>query len=249
MIFLDGGFCRTTASAIHPEREKDFTLDLLATSRLDCLRGPSGRLLQYDPSTDKVTVLERDLYFANGIAVAEDESYLVFVETFYSRVTKLHLQGDKKGTSEYVIDGHPSPACKLYHFILGTLNDFAISPLYSQGFDGVDCAWKQFGAKSPFCYVVGVAAVHPIAKLVSKLPQPLQVIIRTLLMIVPKKIAPRLRPYASIIILDPETSSYVGIIQDPTGKDLSTMTGITFYHGKLYLGSLHHNYIGVYGIE
>jgi sugar lactone lactonase YvrE len=81
-------------------------------SRIEFLRGPSGRLLQYDPSTDEVTVLARELYFANGIAVAEDESYLVFVETFYSRVTKLYLRGEKQGTTEYLIDGHPSPACK-----------------------------------------------------------------------------------------------------------------------------------------
>ena len=101
-----------TASEIYPERLKDKTWDVMDASRLELLRGPSGRLLQYDPSTDEVTVLARDLYFANGVAVAEDESYLVFVETFYSRVTKLYLQGEKQGMTEYLIDGHPSPACK-----------------------------------------------------------------------------------------------------------------------------------------
>lgn len=221
----------TDASEIYPERLKDKTWDVLDASRLEALRGPSGRLLQYDPSTDEVTVLARELYFANGVAVAEDESYLVFVETFYSRVTKLYLHGEKRGTTERLIDGHPSPAW----------------------FDGVDCAWERHGAKSSLCYALGMTSVHPLAKLIYQLPTPIQRIFRTLLMIVPKTFSPRPKPYASIVLLDPSSpstsGSYVGIVQDPTGKDLATMTGITFHQGKLYLGSIHRDYIGVYTVE
>lgn len=101
-----------TASEIHPERDSDMKWDVMYPSKLEIIRGPSGRLLQYDPSTDAVTVLLDGLYFANGVAVAEDESYLVFVETFYSRVNKYYLTGEKKGTVEAIIDGYPSPACK-----------------------------------------------------------------------------------------------------------------------------------------
>lgn len=118
-----------------------------------------------------------------------------------------------------------------------------------QGFDGVDCAWHRDGAKSSLCYAMGVSTVLPIAKLIYKLPQPLQLVVRTLLMLIPKKLSPSLKSYASIVVLDPDALSYVEIIQDPTGKDLSSMTGITFHHGRLYLGSLHQNYIGVYSLE
>lgn len=101
------------ATEVYPERDSDnMVFDVMYSSKLEALRGPSGRLLQYDPSTDQLTVLVRDLYFANGVAVAEDESYLVFVETFYSRVTKLFLTGEKKGTTEYLVNGDPSPMCK-----------------------------------------------------------------------------------------------------------------------------------------
>ena len=82
------------------------------SSKIEALRGPSGRLLKYDPSTRQLSVLARGLYFGNGVAVAEDESYLVYVETFYSRVTKFYLTGEKKGTTEYIVDGDPSPMCK-----------------------------------------------------------------------------------------------------------------------------------------
>jgi sugar lactone lactonase YvrE len=81
-------------------------------STVEGARGPSGRLLQYDPSTDEVAVLARGLWFANGVAVDKEENYLVFVETFKLRIAKYFLAGDKQGTIEYIVNGDPSPACK-----------------------------------------------------------------------------------------------------------------------------------------
>ena len=121
------------------------------------------------------------------------------------------------------------------------------------GFDGVDCAWQRHGAKSSLCYAVGTTPVLPLAKLIYQLPMPIQMILRTLFMVIPKRLSPRAKPYASIVILDPARSStsgsYQGIVQDPTGKDVATLTGITFHEGKLYLGTLHRDYIGVYSVE
>lgn len=68
-------------------------------------------------------------------------------------------------------------------------------------------------------------------------------------MMMPKKLIPAARPYASIAILDPNTNTLVDLLQDPRGKDVKTMTGITFYGGKLYLGSLYNDYIGVYSLD
>ena len=82
-------------------------------SKIDALLGkPSGRLLEYDPATDEIRILARNLSFANGIAVDKDETYLVFAETFRLRVGKYYLRGDKQGNIEYIVEGHPSPACK-----------------------------------------------------------------------------------------------------------------------------------------
>jgi len=103
--------------------------DVMYPSKVEALRGPSGRLLQYDPSTDEVNVLADGLYLANGVAVGEDESYLVFVETFYSRVSKYYLSGEKKGTIEYVIDGYPAPACKLFWCYMISQHDTVLSSL------------------------------------------------------------------------------------------------------------------------
>ena len=110
----------TDASVVYPERDRSFKWDVMYASKVEAVRGPSGRLLQYDPSKDEVTVLGRNLWFANGVAVDKDENYLLFVETFRLRIGKYHLTGKKKGTVEYLVDGEPSPAY----------------------FDGVDCSWK-----------------------------------------------------------------------------------------------------------
>jgi hypothetical protein len=249
----------TTASEIFPQRNKDLTWDVMHASKVEVLRGPSGRLLQYDPSTDEVTVLRRGLYFANGVAVAEDESYLVYVETFFSRVTKYYLAGEKKGTTEFLIDGDPSPACEwigllLVYSTFDVVSSLSVSLSLSvarslSGFDGIDCAWKRFGAQSSlYCYTIGVSTIIPAAKLIYKLPQSLQIVARTLLLMIPKQLVPKVMPYAGIMILDPETRSQVALIQDPRGTDVATLTGITFHENKLYLGSLHNDYIGVYSL-
>ncbi|GFQ04290.1 protein strictosidine synthase-like 7 [Phtheirospermum japonicum] len=49
---------------------------------LDFLEGrPHGRFLSYDPSTKQTQVLVKDLYFANGVAVSADQSFVIFCET------------------------------------------------------------------------------------------------------------------------------------------------------------------------
>ena len=49
---------------------------------LDAFEGkPNGRLMSYDPTTKQTKVLVRDIYFANGIVVSPDQSYLIFCET------------------------------------------------------------------------------------------------------------------------------------------------------------------------
>lgn len=117
------------------------------------------------------------------------------------------------------------------------------------GFDGVDCAWKSLGAKSSYCYAIGVSEVVSTAKRVFNLPLPINLFVRTLLMTLPKRLLPNTKPYSCVAILDPDTNSLVDLLQDPRGKDLTTMTGITFYKNKLYLGSLHNDYIGVYSLN
>jgi sugar lactone lactonase YvrE len=68
----------------------------------------TGRLLSYDPST-QVTKVELDnLGFANGVALAADESYVLVNETFRYRVTRLWLAGSKAGQSDAFLENLPA---------------------------------------------------------------------------------------------------------------------------------------------
>lgn len=68
---------------------------------LDLLEGRAhGRLLSYDPATKATRVLAEGLYFANGVALAKDESFVVVNETYRFRLRRHWLRGPKAGTTE-----------------------------------------------------------------------------------------------------------------------------------------------------
>ena len=60
---------------------EDYIIDVIE-------HNPNGRLLVYDPETQNTKILLKDLYFANGVAVSSDRSFLLVVETSYYRVRK-----------------------------------------------------------------------------------------------------------------------------------------------------------------
>jgi len=111
----------------------------------------------------------------------------------------------------------------------------------------VDCSKR---GDSSLCYVILPSVVVPIHKVLLAIPHPIDLILRTLLLMIPKKLAPATKPYSAIMIVDPEDGNKpVQLIQDPTGKDTSMLTGVTIHDNKLYLGSLHNSYIGVYDLN
>ena len=67
----------------------------------------NGRLLSYNPETKETKMLLDGLFFANGIAVSEDGSFVLVNETSRYRVTRYWLKGAKKGQSEIFIDNLP----------------------------------------------------------------------------------------------------------------------------------------------
>jgi sugar lactone lactonase YvrE len=68
---------------------------------------PNGSLLAYDPKTKETRVLLRDLYFANGVAVAPDQSFVLISETGSYSVRRYWLSGPKQGASDVFIDNLP----------------------------------------------------------------------------------------------------------------------------------------------
>lgn len=69
--------------------------------------GYHGRLLRYDPSTDKVSTIRKNLAFANGVAIDRAKGELYLVETGANRVLSLILNGPQAGKWRVLIDALP----------------------------------------------------------------------------------------------------------------------------------------------
>lgn len=70
-------------------------------------RRPNGRVLRWDTNTKKLVQVLDQLYFANGLALAPDASYLLINETSAYRVRRLWLKGDKQGRSDILTENLP----------------------------------------------------------------------------------------------------------------------------------------------
>jgi sugar lactone lactonase YvrE len=68
---------------------------------------PNGRFLSFDPKTKQTKVLLRDLYFANGVAVSPDQSFVLVNDTGTYSVRRYWLTGEKAGQSDTFIDNLP----------------------------------------------------------------------------------------------------------------------------------------------
>ncbi len=75
---------------------------------LDIIEGRgNGRLYAYDPMTKETKLLLSDLRFANGIAVAHDQSFVLVNETGRYRTHRYWLNGPKAGQSDLFIENLP----------------------------------------------------------------------------------------------------------------------------------------------
>ncbi len=214
------------ATTIAPDRIGTYSWDTMYGAKSDCMRASrTGRLLQYDPATDDVKVLARGFHFANGISVDKDETYIIFGETFAIRMQKFHLaSGIVEAVVHDGLTGYP---------------------------DGLDCAWPGVtSVDSSLCYAAMPSSILPIMKIVKIIPHPMDMIFRSLLLSLPRSMAPPIKPYGGIAVFDPDIKNGpVDFIQDPEGKDIGMLTGVTVHDNKLYLGSLKNDYITVYNLD
>ncbi|XP_004517249.2 protein STRICTOSIDINE SYNTHASE-LIKE 2-like [Cicer arietinum] len=60
----------------------------------------SGRLIKYEPESGQISVLLKNLTFANGVALSKDGEYILIVETTNCRVLRYWLETSKAGTLE-----------------------------------------------------------------------------------------------------------------------------------------------------
>lgn len=77
-------------------------------SLLDILEhGGHGRIFEYSPATEQTRVIMDGLNFANGVAISEDQQYLIINETGHYRVWRYWLEGPDAGNAEVILDNLP----------------------------------------------------------------------------------------------------------------------------------------------
>ncbi len=104
-VARDGRFFFTEASTKFGAAEYSGTLE---GSLLDILEhGGHGLLLEHDPTSGMTRVIRDGLNFANGVAVSDDQQYLLVAETGSYRILKVWLDGPRRGESEVLLDNLP----------------------------------------------------------------------------------------------------------------------------------------------
>jgi sugar lactone lactonase YvrE len=190
---------------------------------------PNGRLLAYDPKTKRTRTILSQLYFANGVAVSPDQSFLLVVETGAYRVRRVWLNkgptqvvyeqtktspGDPKdGTSEIFIDNLPGfpdgiSSNRLNKFWLALVNprDKALDQLLPHPF---------------------------LRKVVSRLPRFLQ---------------PPPQRYGFVLGLDLK-GHVVENLQDGSQVCYARVANAVEHQGVLYLGSIGESAVGRYRLH
>ena len=101
-ISNDGKVYFSDASRVSPWIDKSGYFNPKLAAVLDAALGSgTGRLLVYDPADRSTTTLMKDLLFANGVAMSPDFDFVLVCESFGYRVTRLWLEGGRKGTVDY----------------------------------------------------------------------------------------------------------------------------------------------------
>jgi sugar lactone lactonase YvrE len=68
---------------------------------------PTGRLLEFDPSTGRARKVLDNLFYANGVAVAQDGSFVLVAEFLAFRIQRYWISGPHAGSHEVFIDNLP----------------------------------------------------------------------------------------------------------------------------------------------
>jgi len=193
--------------------------DTLRSYLLNFFRGnPSGRLFAYDPATHTTELLLDGLFYANGVAVSSDESYVLVVETSGYRVLKLWLEGSKKGTTETFVGQLPGAP------------------------DGLSRSSHWYDKSRDTYWVCLVAKASPLAYL-APYPKLRKIAAHLILPLLPK-IASKILGSTAALKVD-VNGKVVRAYVDSESSTLQTISGVTETQegDAVFFGSLSGNYV------
>ena len=87
------------------EASRKFPMSQFANDILE--HQPNGRLLALDPQSRRPRTLLRDIYFANGVAVSPDQTFVLVAETGMYRIRRVWLKEPRMGQNDIFIDNLP----------------------------------------------------------------------------------------------------------------------------------------------
>jgi sugar lactone lactonase YvrE len=174
----------------------------------------TGRVIEYDPTRATTRVVARGLSFANGIALTEDEQWLLVAETGRYRVWKVAV-----GAADLDLARGPSPQARV---LLDNLPGYPDNLM--RGLEGR--IWLGF--TKPRNPVIDGMADKPW--------------LRSMTLRLPRALWPVPKPYGHVIAFT-EDGRVVADLQDPLGAYPET-TAVTETPDRLYVQSLHAEGLG-----
>jgi sugar lactone lactonase YvrE len=179
----------------------------------------TGRVLEYQPSTQQVRVIIGGLCFPNGVALAGDQSHVFIAETGEYRIWKVDVNAEGLDARAAARDPlHPQA-----RVILANLPGFPDN--LTRSADGR--LWTGF--TKPRSAVIDDLAAKPF--------------LRAMSLRLPKSLWPVPPVYGHVIAFD-EEGRVVADLQDPAGR-LPETSGVTEYEGDLYIQSLNADALGL----
>ncbi|XP_033744810.1 adipocyte plasma membrane-associated protein-like isoform X2 [Pecten maximus] len=181
-----------------------------------------GRLIEYNPETKIARQLLGNLHLANGIALTQDESFILIAEMSVCRLTRLYLKGPKAGQTDILADNLP-----------GYPDNIKIN---SRGNFYVGLGAVRYE---------GVSKIGPFLDLVGPYPGIKNFIAKVTPLFLFDVFVPR---HAIVLEFTPDGKVSTSL-HDPTGQVTSAVGEAFEYQGYLYLAHFKSTFIGQIDIK
>ena len=188
-----------------------------------------GRLARWDPASRRAHVLLDGLAFANGVALAEDDSFVLVAETNHLRVLRLWLRGPREGEVEVFAEKLPGLP------------------------DGVS---RSQGDPTTF-WVPLISPAAPLrTRLLAPLPPTLRAALAHLFDTWPalyRHICAYFHgqscSWGAVLRLGPDGAIIEALWDAPPATDVSSITAVTEHNGRLFFGNLKGDSVSYFDLE
>jgi sugar lactone lactonase YvrE len=187
---------------------------------------PNGRLLAFDPQTQKSRTIMRDIHFANGVAVSPDQTFVLVAETGKYRILRYWLTDPKQGMRDVFINNLPGFPDGISSNARAGATDKSVGALRDRS-AATDKFW--------------LALVTPRQALFDRLlPHPF---LRKVVYRLPKSLQPAPQRYSFVLALDTQ-GRVISNLQNGSSDCYAQIANVIEHNGSLYFGSIGEDTVG-----